>query len=838
MVTSSTLPSGNITILFTDIENSAGLNRVLGNDLYFHELLEEHFKRLRKCVSDFNGMETGTPAGDSLMVVFQEAGDALNCANAMQDSLTKPRISYSPNGSTYEIKIRIGIHRSARVMVPDIQGLYVGEDVNLAKRVESLGSGDQIFVHKSAYSVSGNQQRFQWSKGYACRLKGYEHPQTVYELQWDKKARGEPGGRYFADWDMGELDVYIPRLKKENEIVGYFTRQIALNPVRLVTLRGFGGMGKTRLAMACARQLVTFIEGRVCYVQLKNTPTDSQAVAIEIGRACRLSQDQWKTTGVIESLKEESLLLILDNYESAACVGVQDFLEELLLATRNLKLLVTGRKLVGSKWEKEVCIEGLTDAEARKLFVARSQLKGRFRTWKPTSADEKEALNSILTATDRIPLALEIVAAGLDRVGTENIIKLSANVSMSSLVALREGAELNPLRIVLDWSYENLPDNKTQKALACLGLFADSFAIDRVEEACSLTNANNTLDNLKDASLLRYDEKRDRYCLLRPTREYAQEKLDSLPNKDSIKRKFVEYYTEMVELYGGYIYQLDAEKMKVLDAEWRNIVGAIETAKALQDKSSWRKLVEGLGAFLLLFGLWSERKLMAEHILEDARKNKDLEMEELALDSLGLVYERTGDFANAHIHYQEGLTIARMRDNTLGIGMILNSLGNIYRFQGDLITAEDHYLQSIATFEDTKSAPINAARPHKNLGVVYTIQMHWEKALHSYNISLDICEKAKDLLGVGEVLCRRGNLYLLRNDMLKAEDDLKKSLRIREAHHDSVGIARTRFELGDLLQTQGEVDLARREFEASLKLWKVFGDAKNIELTEDRINNL
>ncbi len=541
-----TLPQGHVTILFTDMEESSRINDPLGNDIYARELRDPHFTRLRECILAHHGHECGTPAGEevSLMAVFQNPNDALACAKRMQEQLASPPISCMFKNTLYTVRVRIGIHTSSAYLTPNDANGYSGTDTNFAKRIESLGAGEQIIVHESVQGAN-TWNRYTWKEWPNRRLKSFDHPETVYELLWDEaETRGEPGARWLPDWYGGERNRYIPRADKEQEILAHFaTRFPDGSPVRLVTLKGFGGMGKTRLGLACALQCVGLFNGNVHFVRLEDREKSPEAVAEAIGTALGWQGEARLPANLITSLREMDALFLLDNYESVHCPDVQKFLRDLLHRTKKLRCLLTGREAVKiANLEQPVDVEGLTDPEARDLFLARAQLVRP--GWQPVTSAEHAALTAILRDTERIPLALELVAAGMGDDAYGSIELVAQSLADTPLPALPDGyISADPsdrhesLTRCLDWSY-NLLDAATQDGFARLGLFADTITPETAHDAAGVPDGSKLLTRLAQASLLKRVEPRTevRYTLLRPTRAYAHNKLTAHPRRQPAPR--------------------------------------------------------------------------------------------------------------------------------------------------------------------------------------------------------------------------------------------------------------------------------------------------------------
>jgi len=478
-------PQGKLTFVFTDIAASTRMTAALGSAVYREAMLAPHNQRIRHAITEHDGYEFKT-MGDAFMVAFERADDALAYAVAIQQALVQPAITATdPQGNEWTIRVRIGVHTAQEELCPDDKGDYHGDDVNFAARVESLGAGGQIIAHDSTYRAAGSATRYQWQEWPNRRLKSFDQPEIVWELLWDGQAPREPGARWFPDWFFGEPNEYIQRPDRQDEVLAAFAeRGPDRSGPRLVTLHGSGGMGKTRLAVACAIQAAGLFEGGVHLVLLEEKPKTQEAVAEAIAAAMEITGEAALPDNLLAALRETERLLILDNYESVDCAAVARFLGRLVTETSGVHLLVTGREAVKlTNLEQVIPLEkGMTDEEAQELFLARARLR-KGQSWQP-DASEREQVARIAELTGSIPLAIELAAAWADRRALEEI---ADGIAATPLGPPRPGHAIierhASLTRCLDWSFDLLQD-WAQEGFASLGVFADSFSPETVAAIC------------------------------------------------------------------------------------------------------------------------------------------------------------------------------------------------------------------------------------------------------------------------------------------------------------------------------------------------------------------
>jgi tetratricopeptide (TPR) repeat protein/class 3 adenylate cyclase len=817
--------AGRISLIFTDIEDSTRMTNALGDKIYSESIREPHCQRIRTAIGAHGGYEVKT-IGDSFMISFQHADDALACAAAIQKSLTEPAITCEDrSGKMWIVKVRIGVHTAERELYPDEKGDYGGADVNFAARVESLGAGGQIIVSDSTYRVASSRERYQWQEWRDRRIKSFDQPETVWELLWDGQFRGEPGLRWVPEWFMGEHNHYIQRRALENQILSTFgKRQPDGSTPRLVTLHGYGGMGKTRLAVATAVQAVSLFKDGMFFVRLDDKPARKEALAEAIGRAFGLIGAAALPDNLLAALRDKETLLILDNYESVDSDEVAGYLADLLTQTHVLRLLVTGREAVKlSAIEQLVTLdEGMTEEEAEQLFIARAQLK-RGQNWQP-AASEQDHLKRILTLTERNPLAIELAAAWTDK---RTLKEIADGIEATPLISGPDRPLVDRHRSLtrcLDWSFDLLED-WAQEGFARLGVFADTFTVETTTAVCDLANAQELLDRLQDAALIRRLEvnEHSRYTMHRPTRAYVGDKLDGLPSALSIRQEFVAFFRQLVVDYGGLMPQLTQAKLPLLNAEWRNAVAAAETAEVLKDWGAVGYISVYLGDYLLLRGMWSERERLNQRALAAARTVNDRQNEGGALNNLGIVYRAQGRWAQAEACYRQSLAIYREFGNHIGEGQTINNLGMVYHDQGRWDEAEGCYQQSLEInrkFGDRVSEGVIL----NNLGIVYLQQNQWGEAEACYQQSLEIKRELGDRIGEGQTLNNLGNVYRQQGRLGKAEACYQQSLATCGEFGDRIGEGQILNNLGIVYQRQGQLGKAEACYQQSLAICREFGD--------------
>ncbi len=278
--------------------------------------------------------------------------------------------------------IKVGLNRSKIDLKVREDGKYAGayESIALTARLmDQLACKDSILVSESVWeAVQGEKQAGEW-KGFGNRrIKSFEEgPMTVYERLWDGASKGEPGEQWLPNW-YSETNKYISRPKLEMEIGELFAEKTTNGyPCRMVTLHGFGGMGKTRLAYQAALEMTGVFKNRNFIARLGDITTDN-LLPTESARRDYLQQTLMKAFGIpneppvtVEELPGrirailhtdtgEPALLLLDNWETVRGKESQILLKQVLDACPDLRVLATGRERVSIDGYEQPClIQGL-----------------------------------------------------------------------------------------------------------------------------------------------------------------------------------------------------------------------------------------------------------------------------------------------------------------------------------------------------------------------------------------------------------------------------------------------------------------------------------------------
>jgi predicted ATPase len=526
----SELPAGTVTFLFTDIEGSTKLLEEHGDR--YADLLDEHRRVLRDAVERHHGVEVDTQ-GDAFFVAFQRASDALAAAEQAQEAL--------------ELPVRMGIHTGE----PQLTGEgYVGMDVHRAARICAAAHGGQVLVSSATVAIVRADGLRDLGEH---RLKDLSAAERIYQL-------GE--GEFPPLRALNQTNLPVPAtpfVGRETDLTE-IQQLLARADVRLLTLTGPGGTGKTRLALQAAGAASDRYPNGVFWVALAPL-RDPELVLEAAGQALGAAD------GLAQHIGDKRLLLLFDNFEHVveAAAGVA----ELLASCPNLEVLVTSRELLGLPGEQAYPVSPLEHEDAKALFGARA------RAVKP-DFEADGAVGELCGRLDNLPLALELAAARVRVLSPQQLLERLAG----RLDLLKAARGVDPrqqtLRATIEWSHDLL-DEEEQRLFALLAVFAGGCTLDAAERVCEADL--DTLQSLVDKSLVRVRDE-DRFWMLETIREFAAERLEQSEEAEAVRRRHAEHYLEVADSANLSLEALDRgpQRQELVLPEQHNLRAAIDWA--------------------------------------------------------------------------------------------------------------------------------------------------------------------------------------------------------------------------------------------------------------------
>jgi predicted ATPase/class 3 adenylate cyclase len=655
------LPTGTVTFLFSDVEDSTGLVESLGRD--YAAALDGYHELVRREVGARGGRVVDRE-GDGAFCVFTHAGDAADAAVAIQRALAD---------AGGPVRVRIGLHSGTASLS---RSGYVGIDVHRAARIAAAGHGGQIVVSSSTGVLLdhalGDDRALRPLGSFA--LRGLSRTERLHQLQAAGLAADFPPlrARRAARVDLpAPLTSLVDRHREVAEVVDTLARP----EVRLLTLTGPGGSGKTRLAIAVAERVAPAFPDGVRFVAL-GAIDDHEAVpgAIADALGIPVEGDAWPS--LANDLADQELLLVLDNLEQVIAVAPE--VARLLRRCPGLRVLATSRIVlrVSGEWEYAVPTLAVpTDDGTAEVSTAAAVrlLVDRAREVRPgfeVTDDNAAALAAICRALDGLPLALELAAAQLRMLGPETLLaRLSA-----SLETLRGGPGDRParhrtVRATIDWSHELLAPEE-QLVFRRLAVLVGDFGLDAAE-AVGLepeVDVPQVLAALAEKSLLtvRPDGPGGpRLRLLATIREYALERLEAAGDYELARDRHADWYLRLAQRIAPSLVEAGQDRTLVaLSAEWPNLQAAAEWLVARGDAESLVDLVQSLWVFVWLEAHHTGSRVWLE--AASARDGEDLSRRARGRRRWllgGVAFER-GDYADARIHLQAAIPLLTAEQDT------------------------------------------------------------------------------------------------------------------------------------------------------------------------------
>lgn len=548
-----------------------------------------------------------------------------------------------------------------------------------------------------------------------------------------------------------------PIIGREKEIAE-IKRLLRDENVRLVTMTGVGGTGKTRLAQAVAQELLPDFSDGVFFVELAAI-ANAELVASTIAQPLGVKETGGKS--VLEALKDNlrecKMLLVLDNFEQVVDAAPQ--IAELLAAAKGLKILITSRMLLRLSKEQEFVVpplalpseklfddyplvyasssdklsnypvvyagssdllNDLQSYEAVKLFIERT------RNAKPNFAltvENARSVAEICTRLDGLPLAIELAAARVKILSPQAILaKLGNRLQLLTGGARDLPARRQTVRGAVAWSYDLLKEEE-KRLFERLAVFVGGFTYEAAEAVVQSSSVQPNFDSsssekeynearalnidvldlltsLIDKSLLVSKEQADgemRFRMLEVVREYALDRLEAAGETEAMRRSHAAYFLRLGE-------EAEPHLQAAQSAEWLNRLE--EEHDNLRDALRWSLEREAQNAARLASAiqlLWLNHSHLTEGrkwLKAALERSRDVasDVRFKLLNGIGLLARQQGDYETARKAYEEGLAEARAANNLRQIALSSRGLGVIAYQRGDVATARKFIEEALAIY--------------------------------------------------------------------------------------------------------------------------------------------
>jgi predicted ATPase len=647
-----------------------------------------------------------------------------------------------------------------------------------------------------------------------------------------------PGKTHLAD-PATNLPIPLTPLIGADAILQRITGLLSDPHVRLVTLTGTGGIGKTRLAVQATCALLEqakehgSLSDGIFWVDLAPLRAPD-LVLVEVARVLNLTERSgYPTLELLQhELRERELLLLLDNFEHL--LAAAPLVTALLQETMRLKILVTSRAALNISGEHRLSIpplslpdldqrltpERLSEYSAVQFFVQRAQTVDDTFQFTP---DNALAVAQLCIAFDGLPLALEMAARRINHLSPQKMLTmLGQRLQLLTGGAQDVAPRHQTLRSLIDWSYQLL-DTHQQTAFQRLSVFANGWTLEAMEAVCALSDAEpqpfmfDVLAGLINHSIIFQQSGGavPRFGMLETIREYAQEKLTVSGDEQAVRDHHAAYYLSLIKEWT----ELDSEPplpTTLLESEYHNLRIALQWAIEQGQAGLASDFAVALWHYWTTIGslnegqYWVERVLVIRPHLRNSKRIRLLsavgdillyqsnfqqaqryydEMAELAQtlnrhDDLGTVLQGLGDIAfftgeylRARELYLESLTLYREIQNMNGVGWALDRLGNVAVEQGLVAEALAFYTESLAVFE-ALPLPTGAAHARAKLGLIAFQEGRYADAVRLFENNLAYLNPMNSDWHYAWLIEYLGQAVLAVGDLPRAAAFFRQSLSI------------------------------------------------------------
>jgi predicted ATPase/DNA-binding winged helix-turn-helix (wHTH) protein len=642
-----------------------------------------------------------------------------------------------------------------------------------------------------------------------------------------------------------QLAGFVGREKEVAALKELLLRQ----DVRLATVTGPGGIGKTRLSVQVANGLVECFPGGIHFVPL-SLLSDPRLIASAIVQTLGIREAGSQSP--LELLKENlqnslraPMLLLLDNFEHL--IQAAPIAAELLALSANLKILVTSRAGLHIYGEHEFplpplalpdsrsaqSVEALSDCAAIALFSQRAVAA------KPDfvlTQENAPAVIEICVRLDGLPLAIELAAARVKVLSpTSMLARLTSRLQLLTGGARDLPRRQQTLRAAMDWSYDLLTTAE-QRLFRRLSVFVGGCNLEGVEAVCD-TKSDLGLDLLEgmasmvDKSLVQRIEPsigESRFGMLETVREYALEKLKASGEDAATRRAHAAYCLVLAE-------EETAEQSGVEGSQWlqRLVLEQDNFRVALEWLIETGDADWGLRIGTALFRFWemcerlTEGRDWLDKLLKLPESAAPAKPRARALFAAGVRAGEQGDYASADALTMESLEIARQLRDPQGAAVSLNALAVHARDRGDIAISRSLFEESLVLWRELND-PRAVARALSNLANVVKLQGDYARARSLYAECLSIFQGLGDRTGVAWAMNYQGDVARDQGDSATAQTLYEQGLAIFRELGDRWGIAGTLADLGNLATEQRNYSIGISFYREGIKIFQELDHKRGI----------
>ena len=819
--------TGIVILLFTDIEGST--EKWEQQPERMADALARHDVLLRAAVEAHRGRVIKT-TGDGIYAAFVDAASGVAAAIAIQQSVADPAAT-----AGMALPVRCGLHAGP---AHERDNEFFGGTINRAARIMGLAYGGQVLASQAvADHILGRLPAGSSLRDLGdVRLRGIASSEHAYQVVHPSLRQEFPALRSLEATPNNLPQLLTSFIGRDHEIK---EAEELLAHARLVTLLGIGGLGKTRLSLQIARDVLDSYRDGAWLVDLAPI-RDPSIMASEAAKVLGVREEPGRL--LIETLcahlKPRNLLLILDNCEHLITPSAE-LVHAILGAALEVRIIATSREALRVPGEQTYTvpplavpnrsdgIEALSRSPAVRLFVERAQLH---RTTFVLNEQEAPAVAELVARLEGIPLALELAAARVRVLTVADI-----NMRLKDRYKLLTGGDRvllerqQTLRALVDWSYDLLQEHE-QVLLARLAVFANGFELASAEEVCGadpLTREDvlDLLTSLIDKSLVMTEERKDRtrYRMLETIRDYAVEKLTQRNEFAATAALHCNHYFVMAKAGNkGLNGHEHAEWMRRFESELDNLRAAITLAlEGGVDPFIAVKLEVAMQGFWTLRGYATEgRKYVRAALALPAVEASDLAQGHALYVGAALAASQS-DYAEARRMLEKSLWLRRGLGNLVDIAATLSTLSFVRLKEGDAAQARACEEEALTIFRKVGDR-IGEAIGLQHLGEIDRELADHESARRHFEECLAIARTNTYFELEGECELLLGEFALEEGDVPTARARFTRSLEVCSGAQDRRGEAIALWFLAKADVVEGHTDSARIRLSGALRVFQAF----------------
>lgn len=809
------LPSGTVAFLYTDIEGSTPLwerdfdAMTEASDLHnliLHQAINAHRGVVYKII------------GDAFQAAFAVPAQAVAAAVAAQRGLAT-----ASWGKTGPLRVRMGVH--AGEAIAEESDYATTHTLNRVARIMAAGHGGQILISQAVAELA----RGALPDGVSLRdlgdfrMKGLSQPEHLYQVMVPDLPQDFPPVTSL-DYRPNNLPTQVtPFVGRQKEVS---QAQAMLSACRLLTITGPGGVGKTRLALQVASEVIEEYPGGVWYVELAHLQDPAmvpQAVAKTIGM--REQEGRSVLEVLADYLENKEILLLLDNCEHLidGCARLADWT---LRSAPEVKLLATSRQYLALSAEQVFPLGGMDIPEweypenlrrfsAVELFLQSAQrVSANFEI----EDDDLNLAARICRLVQGMPLAILLAASWVDTLAMEEIAsEISQNMDFLESEMRDLPERHRSMRAAFEYSW-NLLSEEERTAFARMAIFRGGFESQAVR---TITGASmRTLTRLIHKSLLQRDSQTGRFSIHEILRQLAEEHLAAGGDEDAIREAHSDYYlSSLAQLEPELRGRRQLEALDQIEADFENM----RTAWSWAVKNGHADKVSGALESLFLFTSFRSHFTEGHELFRQARKRWHASQESAPALSGRLLVRYPDQDQDPEAIYQRGLEIAQDSGVQAEVAYALNQMGRYLAHSGS------DYARGMALLEESlvlyRERDDNFAAARVLDDIAFGYSMSDQEVRISYGKeSLGLRRQTGDRIGEANVLRNLAVAAAWLGRYLEALRYVNQALVIAREMGDrnSVGwlvsiLAETNFYLGNFRE-------GREQMEEALRISQEIGD--------------